>query len=465
MTSASTNLGASLLSASPPPAPSSPAPAPTGLLETFAAAMECASDESFVREPADETGDEPADQRPGADESSPDALVAAAAQLAFIPPPSQPIGAGPVAAETVVPAVSSGSSSDIGPVSASGGESNASPHPEGASRLDAIGAQSATAFGKADAGSNLLTAASTGADSGVLRGPKQVVQTPNASPAPLPSSTSEPATAPETGQTGLAPASKEEDGMTQSPDSQVSPEKSSPRGGIGAAQVGIGMDGTVKMEIFADQSAVSALATSIAAADEAKCGTGPARRPNPAEIIAPGGSAADPGKFMTDIGLSVGPSYSTDPTGALPPAAGSLVVERIASAITEQAVQIRRQDRESLSLVVRPDAQTELRVDLRWIDGQIEARAFLHHGDRSAVESQWSDLQERLHRHGVRLTSLEQDGGGAASGQPDHFSPRREPVPVPEAEAPRTHRPLQPPPTQTTPPVRHLLRGILECYA
>jgi hypothetical protein len=174
----------------------------------------------------------------------------------------------------------------------------------------------------------------------------------------------------------------------------------------------------------------------------------------------------DGSKLMTDMGLATAPIHSNNPAEALQPGAGLSVVDRTAAAIAAQAVHIRHQGRASLTLVVRPDGQTELRVDLRWIDGQVEARAILHHGDRSAVESRWADLQEQMHRHGVRLAPLEQ--GGATSGQSDHFSPRREPAPVPEAEPPRKDLPRLQQTTQTTQTtslIRPLALGVLECYA
>jgi hypothetical protein len=59
-----------------------------------------------------------------------------------------------------------------------------------------------------------------------------------------------------------------------------------------------------------------------------------------------------------------------------------------------------------LSVVLRPDAQTEILLRLRVEDGCVEAHARCNRGNVEALNAQWGQLQQALSACGVRLSAL-----------------------------------------------------------
>jgi hypothetical protein len=62
---------------------------------------------------------------------------------------------------------------------------------------------------------------------------------------------------------------------------------------------------------------------------------------------------------------------------------------------------------DSLAVVIRPDSHTELFLQLRQQDGQIEAFVRCERGDIASLGACWSELQERLARQDIRLNPLQ----------------------------------------------------------
>jgi hypothetical protein len=89
-------------------------------------------------------------------------------------------------------------------------------------------------------------------------------------------------------------------------------------------------------------------------------------------------------------------------------------------------------DADSLSLVFKPDSQTEMVLNLKLQGGGIEVRAELNSGNFSNLNQHWQELQDRLAQQGVKLSSLgcghginlSQGGGGS---QPQFSQSRQEP--------------------------------------
>lgn len=64
-------------------------------------------------------------------------------------------------------------------------------------------------------------------------------------------------------------------------------------------------------------------------------------------------------------------------------------------------------------MVIHADAGTEISLELRLRNGSIEAQAQLCSGNITALQSEWPQLQERLAKQGVHLTSLQTSDRGA----------------------------------------------------
>jgi hypothetical protein len=103
----------------------------------------------------------------------------------------------------------------------------------------------------------------------------------------------------------------------------------------------------------------------------------------------------------------------------------------LATHIAEQAVQFKSSGLNSMSVVLKPDAHTEIRLEFATRDGQIEARAHVASGDLQQLGSNWTQLQDSLAQQGIRLLPLA--GGDAlamGAGSQGNGTARRE---LPEA--------------------------------
>ena len=66
-----------------------------------------------------------------------------------------------------------------------------------------------------------------------------------------------------------------------------------------------------------------------------------------------------------------------------------------------------KSDAESLSVVIRPGAGTELSLELRQRNGAVEAHAILQRGDFQMLNQHWPELQAQLECTGkVELPDL-----------------------------------------------------------
>jgi hypothetical protein len=103
--------------------------------------------------------------------------------------------------------------------------------------------------------------------------------------------------------------------------------------------------------------------------------------------------------------------------------------------IQEQAVRLRHASLQSLEVVLRPDGQTELHLQLTQHAGQIEATVRCDRGDAEKFGGGWAKLQESLASQGIRLAPLTESSMSSA-GDHSHRQPAT-PQPPPEAPAPR----------------------------
>jgi hypothetical protein len=96
-------------------------------------------------------------------------------------------------------------------------------------------------------------------------------------------------------------------------------------------------------------------------------------------------------------------------------------VERISKMMNREATLFRQHTSDFMSVVLRPDANTELFLHLNRRDGQIEASVRCERGDFHQLNALWSQLQESLAQHKVRLNPLQESAGDTGSGSGSAF--------------------------------------------
>lgn len=100
---------------------------------------------------------------------------------------------------------------------------------------------------------------------------------------------------------------------------------------------------------------------------------------------------------------SVNEVKATDSTGT---------VERISNLITRETALVKKHGSDSMAVVLRPDAETELFVHLSQSNGQVEATIRCERGDLHQLGAVWSQLQDSLAQQKIRLAPLQEAAGG-----------------------------------------------------
>ena len=80
-------------------------------------------------------------------------------------------------------------------------------------------------------------------------------------------------------------------------------------------------------------------------------------------------------------------------------------VEHIAHLLATEGALLRAHRAESLAVVIQPDAQTQLFLQLRQRNGEMEATVRCEKGDFLALNASWRELQESLARQDIRLAA------------------------------------------------------------
>ncbi len=107
------------------------------------------------------------------------------------------------------------------------------------------------------------------------------------------------------------------------------------------------------------------------------------------------------------------------------------MVERTHELMSAHALRLVESKSDSMSVVLRPGAGTELSLELRQRDGVVEAQAFLSAGDHQWLNQHWTDLQARLELRGVKLGPLGSEADFTSGG---NFSQQQSPTRDEEAE-------------------------------
>ncbi|HEY5234482.1 MAG TPA: hypothetical protein VIK35_13210 [Verrucomicrobiae bacterium] len=105
---------------------------------------------------------------------------------------------------------------------------------------------------------------------------------------------------------------------------------------------------------------------------------------------------------------------SADPAGSIVSAAAvdfrSRTLKRTQDMIVLQTTRLINAGSGSLQVVVKPDAGTQLSLELRQHGDSVEAQAILQRGNFEHLNQQWPALQQQLEQRGIRLAPLVGDG-------------------------------------------------------
>jgi hypothetical protein len=115
--------------------------------------------------------------------------------------------------------------------------------------------------------------------------------------------------------------------------------------------------------------------------------------------VPPMGLAASPS-------LPGGPAAGSPAIASLPAALSEAVAARFAGALASEAAIVRLLKPDMFNVALRPDAQTEILVNLVLRDGQVQAQASFSHGDAAAWSGRWTELQQALAPQGIKLAAL-----------------------------------------------------------
>jgi hypothetical protein len=110
-------------------------------------------------------------------------------------------------------------------------------------------------------------------------------------------------------------------------------------------------------------------------------------------------------------------------------------LERAHDAMTLHAMSLNNAGTDSLQVVIKPGAGTELSLELRQRGGSVEVQAVLQQGDFKHLNQQWPELQQRLEQRGIKLASLTADGTFTDAGSDGRFQQRKDQSENPSAGA------------------------------
>ena len=121
-------------------------------------------------------------------------------------------------------------------------------------------------------------------------------------------------------------------------------------------------------------------------------------------------------------GASGQTATSAPATGSVEGSAGSntanavRTAEQVLQNLTREVAQFKRFNSESMAVVLKPDANTEIFLHMVTTNGRVEIQARFERGDFTALNGHWAQLQQTLSQQGVRLSSL-QEGFNQPSAQ------------------------------------------------
>jgi hypothetical protein len=91
-------------------------------------------------------------------------------------------------------------------------------------------------------------------------------------------------------------------------------------------------------------------------------------------------------------------------------------IERTHDLVSIHALRMVDAKSDSLQVVIRPGAGTELSLELRHRNGSVEAEAILQRGDFQLMNQHWPELQAKLEQRGIKLSPLGGETNFTATG-------------------------------------------------
>jgi hypothetical protein len=98
---------------------------------------------------------------------------------------------------------------------------------------------------------------------------------------------------------------------------------------------------------------------------------------------------------------------------------GTHLLERTQAIVALLTVRLRDSGADELRVVIKPDADLQLSLNLRQRDGGVEVQAVLDRGNFDLLNRHWPELQQQLEARGVRVAPLscaEHAFGGGSEG-------------------------------------------------
>lgn len=133
---------------------------------------------------------------------------------------------------------------------------------------------------------------------------------------------------------------------------------------------------------------------------------------NTQSFMATAAAAGSPALSNID-GMSSSPSDSVAAAGVADARANTL--ERTQDLVMVSATRLSDSGNNSMQVVIKPDAGTQLSLELRQQGGNVEVQASLQQGDFNHLNQQWPDLQQRLEERGIRLAPLTDEGASGSN--------------------------------------------------
>lgn len=103
-------------------------------------------------------------------------------------------------------------------------------------------------------------------------------------------------------------------------------------------------------------------------------------------------------------------------------------LERTHELVASHAMRLENADRDTLTVVLKPGAGTQISLELRQNSDGIQAQAALQQGDYQHLNQNWSDLQQRLDQRGIRLGPLLDQGSFGNGGNEQSKSQSNQPT-------------------------------------
>jgi hypothetical protein len=121
----------------------------------------------------------------------------------------------------------------------------------------------------------------------------------------------------------------------------------------------------------------------------------------PSILISP---LTPPAPALASLSSSTAPGNGL---GAAPVAPPVESVNRFIQLAAQEAAVVRQWKPDALSVVLKPDAQTEITLNLTLRDGEVRAQAASATGNTAAWHAGWAELQQSLGRQGIKLAPLQ----------------------------------------------------------